>query len=63
MTKQFRMNSTKLVPTKKPRIVDNYKKRNLNSNLPITIPFNVDLDTGISQNVLLPANNDIVSME
>ena len=51
MTKQFRMNSTKLVPTKKPRIVDNYKKRNLNSNLPITIPFNVDLDTGISQNV------------
>lgn len=51
MTKQFRMNSTKLVPNRKPRIVDNYKKRNLNSNLSITIPFNVTLDTGIMQNV------------
>lgn len=47
----FKMNSTKLVPNKKPRIVDNYKKRNINSNLSITIPFNVTLDTGIMQNV------------
>lgn len=45
------MNSTKLVPNKKPRIVDNYKKRNLNSSLSITIPFNVTLDTGVMQNV------------
>lgn len=45
----FRMNSTKLVPNKKPKIVDNYKKRNLNSTLSITIPFNVTLDTGLMQ--------------
>lgn len=51
MSRSFKMNSTKLVPNKKPRIVDNYKKRNLNSSLSITIPFNVTLDTGVMQNV------------